>query len=172
MLPLSDWTSCSMGRGTLGRIFFCCSLANNSIFCNMQTMISWKVIHAQTPQTSASSPSATLIQSQLPRRICSPVAVSVDIKAQVILPLTHVPRSPFPGPGGQVGEKTDHETATDLYFLSGSRNSYWLVGWMSLSLCFKWLEWVSALGIYHSSTVTEGIRSTVLFVNLSPILMK
>lgn len=51
-------------------------------------------------------------------------------------------------------KKTDHGAAADLCFFFGAGDSYWLVGWMSLSLCFKWLEWVSALGIYHSPTVT------------------
>lgn len=56
--------------------------------------------------------------------------------------------------GGWKKKKTDHRAAADLCFSFGAGDSYWLVGWMSLSLCFKWLEWVSALGIYHSSTVT------------------
>lgn len=56
--------------------------------------------------------------------------------------------------GGWKKKKTDHGAAADLCFSFGAGDSYWLVGWMSLSLCFKWLEWVSALGIYHSSTVT------------------
>ena len=162
-----------MGGGTPGRIFFCCSLTNNGIFCNMQTMIRWKVIHAQAPQTSTSSPSAASIQSQLPWRICSSVAVSVDTKAQVVLPLTRIPRSPFLGPGGQVGEKTDHGAAADLYFLSGSGDSYWLAGWMSLSLCFKWLECMSALGKCHSSTVTRRVRSAVLWdLSAFPVLVR
>lgn len=34
---------------------------------------------------------------------------------------------------------------------------------MILSLCFKWLERMSTLRIYHSCTVTQGIRPTVFF---------
>lgn len=52
------------------------------------------------------------------------MAMSVDIKARVIFPLTHVPLFPFLWQGGGVDEKTDHGAAADLYFVSGPGNSY------------------------------------------------
>lgn len=164
ILIVSECASCQMGRSKLGIIFLPHSLTNKSIFCNTPNCDQAKSRKYPSPTNFL-----TYLQQHWPQHSCHGEFAAQWLCLSIWKPESfscwhtfHSPLSWFWRSG-----RWEYSPAADLYFFSEPGDSHWLVGWMILSLCFKWLEWVSACSIYHSRTVTRGIRSTVFSVNPS-----